>query len=270
MEPSAVELQTALLKVLADPNGRRLAWVTNSGGYFHQELQKMFGDRRRVQPRAANQAVWSLIQQGLAYMDFSGDRSNDWFLRLTEAGEAAADEETAGPDNPDLFFERLKRKVPDASDIVMQYAHEAIIAYRNLCDLASTVMIGVASEAAFLETARAFDKWLGGSPDAAGQKLRKVLNDPRTQIKSIFDAFRAAFESNNATIPHRLRDGIETDFLAVFTLLRIYRNDAGHPTKTVIEREDVSNHLRMLPRYLRRLYDHRNFFDPKHVPQPST
>ncbi len=254
----AAEMQATLLKVLADPNGRRIAWLTK--GIASIDLQAEFGDRR-IGPRSVNQAIWSLIRQGLAYIDFSGERSNEWYLRLTGAGLAAADEESASPDNPDIFFEYLTRKVPDASDVVLRYAREAITAYRNLCDLASTVMTGVASEAAFLEMADAFDTWLGDSRDAAAQKFHKSLNDPRAQIRTIFDDFRAAFESNKKPIPHRLKDGIETDFLAVFTLLRIYRNDAGHPTNMVIDREDVSTRLRMLPRYLERLYALKNYFD---------
>jgi len=262
-QPTPVEWHAALLKVLSNPNGVLLSRITY--GSLYSDVVARLPAGTRPDPRAIHAGIWILVRQGLAYLDFVGDASGgyrfDAYLRLTAAGEAAANEENESPDNPDIFFDRLQRKVPDASDLVLQYAREAITAYRNMCDLATAVMTGVASEAAFLEMARAFDKWLGSSPDSAGQRFRKVLNDPRTQIKPIFDAFRVAFETNNNTIPHRLKDGIETDFLAVFTLLRIYRNDAGHPTAAVIDREDVSNHLRMLPRYLQRLYALKGFFE---------
>lgn len=262
-QPTTGEWHAALLKVLNDPNGVLLSRITVSSVYTDAAAQLPAGTR--PDPGAIHAGIWTLIRQGLAYLDFVGDGTGsfklDAYLRLTAAGEAAANEENESPNNPDIFFDRLRRKVPDASDLVLQYAREAITAYRNMCDLATAVMTGVASEAAFLEMARAFDMWLGSSPDSAGQRFRKVLNDPRTQIKPIFDTFRVAFDSNSNTIPHRLKDGIETDFLAVFTLLRIYRNDAGHPTAAVIDREDVSNHLRMLPRYLQRLYALKGFFE---------
>src|SRR5690606_36087484 len=124
---------------------------------------------------------------------------------------------------------QLMRKVPEASNVVMQYAKETTIAYRNMCNLASMVMIGVASEAAFLEMAQAFSKWLPPS-SSEGKKFAKELNNPKTQIKSVFATFVVAFESNKDDIPFKLKNGIERDFHSIFTMIRVFRNDAGHPT----------------------------------------
>src|SRR5262245_9001846 len=196
MEPSAAQLQSALLKVLAAPNSYRVD--TLMADPLEPRVLKALGPNATVPPDAIFQALWSLVRQGLVFFSYSGGGRGETieFIRLTDAGKAAADEEAASPDNPDEFFDRLTRKVHDASDVVLQYAREAITAYRNLCDLAATVMIGVASEAAFLELAEAFDNWLGSSTDATALKFRKDRAAPDTRIKTLFDSFRAAFEAH--------------------------------------------------------------------------
>jgi hypothetical protein len=46
--------------------------------------------------------------------------------------------------------------VPDVGSMVLQYVQESVASYNGRCYLASTVMLGVASEASFLEMARSF------------------------------------------------------------------------------------------------------------------
>ena len=47
------------------------------------------------------EAVWALVGQGLAYIDYSQSAVENWSLHLTDAGHAAADDEEVNPDNPE-------------------------------------------------------------------------------------------------------------------------------------------------------------------------
>jgi hypothetical protein len=48
---------------------------------------------------------------------------------------------------------------------------------------------------------------------------------------------------------------------SVLDVLRIQRNDAGHPTGRHLSRDDVFISLQMLSRYLEKLYRLKAFFD---------
>jgi hypothetical protein len=236
-----------------------MTWISSSQGFIYTELQKEMGEGRRLHPRAISQALWSMIRQGLVYTEFSGEYSKDWTWRLTNAGEAAANDVSTGPDSPNRYFERLTEKVPDASDVVMEYVRESVQSYMNGCYLASSVMIGVASEAAFLEMAQAFANWL---PSDKSESLSKSLNNERTGIAARFIDFRNKLHPYQDTELKGLFDNLDVELGGVFGLLRSYRNDAGHPEKRgPIEREDVFDHHRMLVRYLQLLYEMKSYFE---------
>lgn len=47
---------------------------------------------------------------------------------------------------------------------------------------------------------------------------------------------------------------------SVLDLLRITRNEAGHPTGRVVDRDEAFINLQMFARYLKKLYQLRAFF----------
>ena len=161
------------------------------------------------------------------------------------------------PDSPE-YIRRLQEKVPGASDTVLTYTTEALRSYLNRCYLASAVMLGVASEAAFLEMAEAFGRWL--SP-TEGTPFLTLLNKPRASFEEKFRAYRNRLEPRKADLPRELSDSIALTHLAILDLLRIYRNDAGHPKGRVIERADAKINLEMFARYLERMYAFKAFFE---------
>ena len=80
-------------------------------------------------------------------------------------------------------------------------------------------------------------------------------------VKSFkFEEFRKRIEPRKVDLPDELADGMSLTFDAVLDLLRIRRNDAGHPTGKPVLREDQYISLQMFARYLQRLYQFRAFF----------
>jgi hypothetical protein len=111
-------------------------------------------------------AVWSLLAQGLAYIDYSQPAPENWELRLSEAGAAAAADRHPNPDDPAGYLVRL-REIPHMSSLVREYATEALQAYNARLYRASAVMLGVASEAAVLEAAEGLAAILNDTEKAA-------------------------------------------------------------------------------------------------------
>lgn len=256
MPVSSTTLQTELLKLLANPQtDKRLG---KGRHYLAEALRCQFQPDQQPGESQIMSAVWSLIAQGLAYVDFSQPAVENWRLHLSESGWAAVRDEEMNPDNAGDYIQRLAARVPDATSTVLQYAHEAVNSYTNRCYLASAVMLGVASEAAFLEMARSFGNWL---PDGQKQKFLDLIASPRSNYLAKFTEFRKRIESYKSSIPDELSDGMSLTFDSVLDLLRIHRNDAGHPTGKQIPREDAFINLHMFARYLQKLYAFKAFFD---------
>jgi hypothetical protein len=247
-------LQSTILRLLSQPSiDKRLG---RGHHYFTEAVLKECPKDNQPSHEIIAQTLWSLVGRGLIYIDMWQPAPENWEWLLTDAGTEAAKDEQFNPDDPERFIARLRLNIPDMSDLVAIYADEAVRCYTHACYLASAVMLGVASEAAFIEMAEASIYWL----QSAGVTLKRILDDPRQPYVKKFEEFRKRIEPRKADLPDNLADGMSLTFDAVVDLLRVQRNDAGHPTGKPVSREDQYISLQMFGRYLQRLYQFRAFF----------
>ncbi len=251
---SLLTLQSTIMRLLSQPNvDRRLG---RGRHYFTEAVMNQFPAQERPTPELITQVLWSLIGKGLVYIDIEQPAPENWSWRLTNAGAVSAKDEQFNPDDPERYLLRLRSNIPAVSDLVFMYAGEAVRCYTHECYLASAVMLGVASEAAFLEMAQASVNWL----EAAGQKLQAILDKPRQPYVKKFEEFRKRIEPRKSELSTELTDGMSLTFDSVLDLLRISRNEAGHPTGKSMLREDQYISLQMFGRYIQKLYALKAFF----------
>lgn len=252
------QIQTALLCLLSGQGQRHFVPTLGNPQALEDPVAQEFPQARRPDSRQVMEVLWSLVGQGLLYLNYYDRHPSNWRFQLTAAGNTAANDQSVNPDSPDQYLQRLKHSVPDASDTVTQYVNESLVSYRNRSYLASAVMLGVASEAAFLEMAEAFGRWL---PPAEGASFLTLLSKPRTSYQAKFEEYRKKLEPRKPDLSEDLADGMALTLDAILDLLRIYRNDAGHPKGKQIPREQAKINLEMFARYLERMYAFKAFFD---------
>ena len=245
---TASDVQSLLLKVLACGGDTRLG---RGQHYFSANVRAAAQKSDQPNYQQVMEAVWSLIAQGLAYIDYSQPAAENWELHLTEAGRAAAADEEVNPDDPSGYIQRLLREVPAISQVVKGYAQEALLAYNARLYRASTVMVGVASEAAVLDVAASLVNAMKESE--AGPYL-ETINAKKKNYIAKFELFQQKLRSKKDLLPEEVAGGLELTINAVGDLLRVYRNDAGHPTGLLVERDECFIHLRMFVLYARKLY----------------
>jgi hypothetical protein len=256
MQLDNATLQTVILTLLS--SSRTDARLGRGRYYLAEAVRDYLPPNQQPDTRQIMAAVWSLIGQGLAYIDFTQDSPDNWELCLSDAGLAAVHDSEVNPDNAGEYLSRLQRTVPNVSQVIMQYAREAVVAYTSRCYLASAVMIGGASEAAFLETPNSFGTWL---PSGQNQKFLEIINNSRANFITKFIEFRKRIEPLKSQLPDEMSDGMSLTLDSVLDLLRINRNDAGHPTGKIINRDDAFINLQMFIRYLQKLYQLKDYFD---------
>ncbi len=203
------------------------------------------------QPHEVWEVLWSLVGDGLIYLDPAGQASgttqDNWQWRLSTVGAQAAAGGSCEPRDQDGYLQRLRREVPNLDPIVDRYAEEALRAFNARCYLAASVMLGVASEQAFVKLANAVTVAFG--PDAA--KLKASLANPRASQHTRFIELRTVLEPRRAQFPHDLADNLTLD--AVSELLRITRNHAGHPTGSTVDEDTARTHLLIAGGYLKKM-----------------
>lgn len=211
------------------------------------------------------QVMWRLVVEQLVFIDFHQPESSNWAWYLTSRGAQVVASGTYDPVDPDGYLRRLQA-IPELDPGIAVYAREALVSFEGKCFLASTVMLGVASEAAFDALVVAFQAWNGLTVEEA-RRFADAINGK--QYATRFDAFRRRLEPKKGDLPDELASGLELILNGVLELLRLNRNAAGHPTGRQIDETTAYTSLQLFEGYLRRLYALKSFFDgDRRTPPP--
>lgn len=226
--------------------------------YHDAYLPAAIRQRSGCRPHEVWEALWGLVGEGLIYLDPAGQANansqHNWRWRLSSIGVAAAQGGSWEPRDPEGYLRRLRREISDADPVVLRYVEEALGAFNARCYLAASVMLGVASEHAFLQLARTVAVAL--KPDAS--KLAAALANPRASQHSRFIELRKLLEPRRPQLPHDLADNLTLD--AVSDLLRITRNEAGHPSGSSVDEDTARTHLLIAGGYLKKMTDLQHHF----------
>lgn len=228
------------------------------GEHFRKTLEEQLPSCKGIHYIHMNQVIWSLIRQGFVYMIPPLSGGSGWILDLTDTGRSVAKDGAFNPYDHEDYLHSLREMIPVISDTVIQYTYESLVSFRNDCFLASAVMLGVASEAAFLEMGASFGNWLTGAEQT---NFNNVFSKVGVMFSRKFEEFRKRIEVHKSDLPPKLADNMSLTLDSVADLLRIYRNDAGHPTGKTMSKDDALINLQMFARYLQKLYEFKSFFD---------
>lgn len=176
---------------------------------------------------------WDLFRQGAITLGMNDSNQNWPFFRLSHFGAR-----TLGSQSPWRFHDTsaylalVRREVPDVSDQAIIYLDEAVGAFYAECLLASSVMLGVAAEAEFLRLLNvAAARPTVGRQFKAAHKEKFVLQKIAKFLPAL--ALIAPQLDRQATEDH------DINFAPIQSVLRIARNDAGHPATAAPGRENV-------------------------------
>ncbi len=208
-----------------------------------------------------NEVVWDLIIERV--LTIGSDSANpEWpWLRLTDFGLEVAGQQRWSPYDPDGYIRELCEQAPALASVCQMYVEEALRCFRSGCHLAAVVMLGAASEGIVEELFRQFVKAVkvGGVPEAPSVegKIEKEQSVYRR-----YEVFRKHFDSLvKPKLPSELGDDLNLQFDGVFNLIRYYRNDAGHPSGTRIERMSAFTSLVLFVPYCKRVADLSNWLE---------
>lgn len=236
---------------MSGPREAVLDWLSRPGTDTRFRLDAFVRDVRAAKGWRRHEileAVWGLVADGLVYLDHEDQPSDTyWRWKLSAAGVRAVNGGAWEPVTMDRYLDRLRREAPGLDAIVLQYVEEALRAFNARCYLAAAVMVGVASERAFLLLAEAFAEAVGEQ----ASRLRTELGNPRSSQHRRYSEFRKLLDHRRDRLPNDLVDPIALDGVA--ELLRVVRNDAGHPTGAEIDEDTARTQLLIAGPYLQKM-----------------
>lgn len=197
------------------------------------------------------QIIWDLILQRVLTPGVSELNPNLPFIRVTDYGKECLESMEMLPHDPDGYLEYLREEIPQIDDTIIVYVTEGLQTFLSGNLLASTVMLGGASEKAVLLLIEAYVNAISDQ----NEKRRFQQSIERFGILRKFKEFRKRLDSIRKNIPRPISDDLDIQLDGIFNLIRNCRNDVGHPTGRKIDRRLAFSNLQLFILYCQRIYE---------------
>jgi len=188
--------------------------------------------------------IWSLFADGIIapHMNHSGEFDFKYFLLTLFGATVSKDIGEPTPYEPESFVRKLSKianKFGNKLDEVIEfYIRESCTAFKSGCYKSSAVMLGVASE-----------------------RLIDILYENLLQFgmpKSKKDWLNKKFEHIKKYIENNLQKEMLRKFKEtiepVFNLIRIYRNEHGHPNAVTVDKDKCYANLFLFISYFESVF----------------
>jgi hypothetical protein len=200
------------------------------------------------------EVFWDLFRQGIITLGYNDANREFPFFRLSHFGKRLlANQDTYFFHDVSTYTSLLKSEVPSINPVTLLYLQEALQAFRSGCILSSTVMLGVATEHTFLLLLEVIER----SPTHA--KAFAAVVQERTILQKI-NKFKNILDQNFRTLPAEIKEDFDTHFAGILSIIRTFRNQAGHPTGKIIDREQAYVLLQLFVPYCRKMYQTMDYF----------
>ena len=209
-------------------------------------------DREKVR-----QILWEFILQGILAIGLDENNPSFPFVSITEHGNEILKSGQITPYDPDGYMKNIKDNIPNLDPIIEMYLSESIQAYLKSLMFSSAVMLGVASEQAFLLLFDSFTNALTNS--SKKNRFEQLQKSYKTKTK--FDEIKKEIIALRKSLPRKLAENLESQFDGIFTLIRVTRNDAGHPSGRLIKRSEAFVNLQLFTNYCKMVYGLIDYID---------
>jgi hypothetical protein len=197
------------------------------------------------------EVFWELFREGiitLGLFDAKGNRDFPFFRIATHGLKII--------ENKDMYFfhdaksyeSLIRNTIPDIDEVTLLYLREAVHTFYSGCYLASSVMLGVASEQTLLLLFEKFDQKM----QAPDKKIKgRNIYDKFTSFKN---KLNQEMGNNSIIVPFDIKESIDDNLEGIMNVIRRLRNDAGHPTGKTINKEQCFAYLTLFIMYCKTAY----------------
>lgn len=221
-------------------------------GRFYNELEQKVTISQMPQNQVIEhyqvirEVIQELINNNMIFPGTAGNHGSTYpWLTVTEYGKKCLREDNELPYDPEGYIQALQQQIPDLDEVTLAYVSEAITSYNKRCLLASIITLGVASENLILNLIDSFA--LSIQDTTKKQAFLKKIQDKNITKK--YKVFIDEINQYRNALPTKMRTDITTILDGTFNLIRINRNDAGHPTERRFNEKIVYANLQIFAEY---------------------
>jgi hypothetical protein len=199
--------------------------------------------------RCVLEVFWQLVNEGILVPGKNlGGMLGLPFFHRTPYGQSVLAAGDYVPHDKTGYLSRLHTRVTPVDDTVLTYLEESLETFARGNMLASTVMLGVASERVFLLVCESLLPALADPKEH--DEFAKLI--PLLSVKKKLDwIHNKLLQTEGGKRRAGYPDSASVMIVAIYNLIRSQRNDFGHPRETPPRpnREDAQAYLQIFPTY---------------------
>jgi hypothetical protein len=196
------------------------------------------------------EVFWEFIIQGIIAPGTSLGTTLPWF-HITEYGKKVLEAEEFLPHDPTGYLRRFRVDVVSPDLTVEAYLSESLNCFTRGSYIASIVMLGVASERAFLLLCDSLLNALSDPNEKSAFETVLKINAVKPKEDWVLNKIQVIQKMR----PRPLPDNVNIMLTVIFDFIRSQRNSLGHPQEKPpkISREEAYVNLRIFPGYYKML-----------------
>jgi hypothetical protein len=199
------------------------------------------------------EVFWGLFREGIITLGMNDANREFPFFRLSSYGKQILEDKDAYFFHDVSTYETLtRREVAGIDEVTVVYLKEAMQSFRVGCLLSSSVMLGVAAE-------HTFNLLMDSVFSGPETKTYVGVSKERGLLRQV-NKFKNILDQNQKTLPQDVKEDLDTRFAGILSIIRTFRNDGGHPTGKIIDREQAYINLQLFIPYAKKMYQLRDHF----------
>jgi len=260
MDHSYEEIRAAALDVLA---GReKTSYEPIQYGHLELGVAEVLARQGGIVPRDRHdradlsvgdadlfmEVFWDLFRQGIITLGYNKNNLEFPHFRLSYFGKRILEnQETYFFHDVGTYTTLIRQTIPGIDGTTLVYLQEAMQAFRAGCMLSSSVMLGVAAEHTFVLLMETING------HSAHSETFSAVNKERMILHKI-NKFREILGKHLGDLPPEVKEDLDTQFAGILAVIRNFRNESGHPTGKIIDREQMYVLLNLFVPYCRKMY----------------
>jgi hypothetical protein len=200
------------------------------------------------------EVFWNLFREGIITLGLNDSNREFPFFRLSRFGQKlVANQDTYFFHDVSTYSRLLQEQVPQIDNVTLLYLKEAVQAFRAGCILSSTVMLGVATE-------HTFGLLLEAVAQSATHAQAFASIHKERQLLARVNKFKAVLDTRSSQLSADIKEDLDTHFLGILSIIRTFRNESGHPTGKIVDREQTYVLLNLFVPYCKKMYQLMDYF----------
>ena len=200
------------------------------------------------------EVFWGLFREGIITLGLNDSSRNFPFFRVSEFGHHLLEGGNAYFFHDVSTYERvIKNEIPEINEVTLIYLKEAMQSFKAGCILSSTVMLGVATEHTFLILIEKINENL------THRDIFANVNEQRTILQKV-NKFKNILDQHKRSLPINVKEDLDTNFAGILSIIRNFRNQSGHPTGKIIDREQAYILLQLFVPYCKKIYQLKDYY----------